>query len=131
MNEIIIPLAGIFALFIFPASIALIAVLKWHKGRNRLYQSIDDAIEKGAPPEVISQLVAMTESKEEKKPPTSRSKHLSNGAVLLALGIAFLVLRYLGMNSNMIYPGVFATALGLAFLCIGAFFVKDDPTDSE
>ena len=131
MKEILIPLFAMTALFVIPAVIGLIAILMWHKSRNRLYQSIDDAIEKGAPPEVINELVALTDSREKKELKTSKAKHLADGSVMLALGIAFLVLRYLGVNTAMIYPGVFLTALGLANLCIGAFFAKDKKRDGE
>jgi hypothetical protein len=131
LKEILIPMFAITALFIIPGLIGLTAVILWFKSRNRLYQSIDVAIEKNAPPEVISQLVAMSESNVKKEDKTSRQKHISDGAVILAVGIAFLVIYFLGISPWVIWPGLFLTLIGLAKLCIGIFADKDDSTDSE
>ena len=131
MNELLIPLAGIFAVFVIPGLIGLTFIVLWYKSRNRLYQSIDAAIDKSAPPEVISRLVELTESKENKEDKTSRQKHLTDGAIMLAIGIAFLVIYFLGINSAVIWPGLFLTLIGVAKLCIGAFSAKDDTTTGE
>ncbi len=101
MKEIIIPLFAITARFVMPAVIGLVAVISWFKSRNRLYGTIDDAIDKGAPPEVINKLLAMTESKESKEPQSSKRKELSEGAIALGVGVAFLILYYLVGNRGM------------------------------
>lgn len=132
MSEYVLPLFAMTSLFIIPALIGLIAIVLWFRNRKRLYQSIDDAIDKGAPPEVINRLVEMVEKKENKDEEykTPRKKSISNGCFLLALGIAFIFLYSRGVNQNLIYPAAFCTMLGLAHLCI-ALFIKDDEPKSE
>lgn len=129
MKELIIELFAITALFVIPAIIGLIAIRSWFKGRDRLYNSIDAAIERGAPPEVIAQLVALTESKDDKLP--NRKKYFVNGFLLLSIGIAFTIIYLRGVNENLIYPAVFASLLGLGHIIIAAFILKDDGPESE
>jgi len=129
MKEILIPMFAIFAIFIIPSMIGLTAVIMWFRSRNRLYKTIEHAVEQNADPEVISKLVALTESKEAKEDKTSKQKHITDGAIMLALGIAFLVIFYMGINWGVIWPGVFLTLIGLAKLLIGAFASKDNRTD--
>lgn len=129
MKEILIPMFAITALFIIPGMIGLTAVILWFKSRNRLYKTIDDAIDKNASPEVIKQLVELTATKEVKEDTTSKQKHLVDGAIMLAVGIACLVLYCVINKGVMIWPGVFLTLIGLAKLCIGGFASKNNTTD--
>ena len=131
MKELIIPLFALTALFVIPAVIGLVAVISWFKTRNRLYQTIEDAIDKNAPPEVIAQLVDMTKSKEEKEEKKSVVKHLSEGGVLFALGIAFLVFRYFGGPAGVIFPGTFLTLFGLAKFGVAAYAARHDKGAGE
>ena len=131
MEELIIPLAGIFALFVVPALVGLTFIILWYKSRNRLYRSIDEAIDKNAPPEVINQLVTLTESKEKKDPKGSKVKRLTDAAFWVAIGVGFLFFFYFGGPRGVIFPGIFMTLYGLILLCIAIFAVKDDKTDSE
>lgn len=131
MKEIIIPLAGIIALFVIPAMIGLTAILLWFKSRNRLYNSIDDAIEKGASPEVIQQLVALTEKKEEKEPKSSKKKYLADGFIMLGLGGAFSFLLYYTNNKGLAYPAAILSMLGIAHLLISIFIKQDKPGQGE
>lgn len=125
IKEVIIPLFALTALFVIPAIIGLIAIRLWFKSRDRLYTTIDDAIEKGAPPEVINRLVEMTESKEEKVENTPVIKHLSEGAFWLAVGIAMLIFFYKGGPTGTIVPGTFCTVFGLAKFGIAAYAAKN------
>ena len=131
MKEIIIPIFALTALFVIPAIIGLIAVLKWFQSRDRLYQSIDEAIEKNASPEVISQLVSLTESKESREPKSSRIKRFSDAAFWLAMGVGFIVFYYHGGPKGVIFPGVFMSLYGLILLGIAAFVAKDDKSGKD
>lgn len=130
MNEMLMGLFAMTALFIIPAIIGLIAIVLWFRNRNRLYQSIDHAVEQGAPSETINRLVAMTEKKPVKELP-KRKQYYVTGIFFTAFGIAFSIIYLLGVNNNVIYPAAFATFLGLAHIVNAAFILKDNDTDSE
>jgi hypothetical protein len=129
--HLILPLFALTALFVFPAIIGLIAVLKWFRSRNRLYESIDHAIDKGASPEVIDQLIGLTKKEDDGEDKTPRKKRLTDGIMMLALGIAFIILYVMGINDTLIYPAAFLTLLGLGNLCVAAINLKDSSPDSE
>lgn len=131
MLEALIPYFAMIVIFVIPGLIGLIAIILWFKSRNRLYQSIDDAIENGASPEVINKLVSLTESKESREPKSSRVKRLSDAAFWLAIGVGFIVFFYNGGPKGVIFPGIFMTLYGLILLCIALFVIKDDKPDSE
>ncbi len=121
---VLIPMFGIFALFVVPGIIGLIAIRLWFRSRDRLYQTIDAAIDKGAPPEVINQLVEMTRSKEDKEEKKPVIKHLSEGALFLAAGVALLLFFFNGGPTGTIVPGVFGTLFGLIKFGIAAVAAK-------
>ena len=125
----IIPIFAMTALFVIPALIGLTAIVMWFKTRNRLYKTIEDAVEKNAPPEVIAQLVALAETKAEKEDKSSPVKHFTDGAVLLALGVAFLVFYMRGGPQGVIFPAVFLTLFGVAKFCIAAFVARHEKTE--
>jgi hypothetical protein len=129
MLEELIPYFAMTVLFVIPAMICLTATILWFRSRNKLYQNIEEALKNDAPPEVVSQLVALTESKESREPKASRVKRFTDAAFWVAIGVGFIVFFFNGGPRPVIFPGVFMSLYGLILLCIAVFVVKDDNSD--
>ena len=131
MLKELIPYFAMTVVFVIPGLIGLIAIVMWFKSRARLYQSIDNAVERGASQEVIDKLVEMTKSKEEKEEKKGVVKHLSEGVPMLAVGIAFIVYFYIGGLTGVIFPGVLLTLFGLGKLGIALYVAKSSKPEGE
>ncbi|MCK5130655.1 MAG: hypothetical protein KAR40_00705 [Candidatus Sabulitectum sp.] len=133
--EVLLPIVAITSAIGIPAVVAVIALYTWHKRKIARYNVIERAIESNANPEVIEQLVASIGEEDTKKRTPPRQRNLIEGTLLMSIGIAFFILRFIADGTGfggMLPTGVFPILimLGIAKFVIAFFILKKDPEQS-
>ena len=131
--DALIPIVAITSSIGIPAVVIVIALYTWHKRKIARYNVIERAIESNASPEVIEQLVASIGEEDNKKRTPVRQRNLIHGTILMALGLSFLILRFIlgGTDiAGMLATGAILTMLAIAKFVIAFFILKKDPEQS-
>ncbi len=132
--DALIPIVAIIASIGFPAAIAVIALIVYHKRKLARYHVIERAIDSNASPEVVEQLIATINQESSKKVTSPRQKNLIEGTILLALGIGFFAVRLFTNSADDIagvsITGIILSLLAAAKFVIAFFIIKKDPEQS-
>ncbi len=131
--DALIPIVAITTSLGLPTAIVIIAMLVSHRRKMARYNVIEKAIATNASPEVIQQLVATIGAEENKKRTPPKQKNLIQATILLFIGLAFFVLKFIigGTDvTGMLAAGAILTMLAIAKFIIAFFIIKKDPEQS-
>ncbi len=132
MEDILIPIVAILAIFGLPALVMLVAIVAVYKSKVARYRIIERAVNNNASPEVVERLVATIRTEENKKTTPPRQRNLIQGTLLLAVGIALFAFWLSGGPVALLHAGTLLTLIGLAKFIIAVFIIKKDaPEQSE
>lgn len=131
MEDILIPIVAIFSVFVVPALVVVSIIVAVYKHRVARYKAIELAINNNASPEAIEKLVSSIGAEVGKKSVPSRQSNLTQGTILLAVGISFLIFWAYGHDRVPLYLGTLLSLLGVAKLIVAFFIIKDQQENKD